>query len=159
MYWQKDTTAVASVTTRHTFSYPPYCEITKISGDTWRWECEIDYLFAGNEVFCWACGWGNRGESQGWGYSFSIKVWVHLVFADPRAVWCIKLHNLWSDQSLDKSDFYTRLELTPPDFGILTTVMWSPYVLCISTLSFSWPTTKITFTCLFITWKRSRRIE
>ena len=35
---------------------------------------------------------------------------------------------------------------TPPDFGILTTVMRSPYARCISTLSFSCPTTRIVFT-------------
>lgn len=35
---------------------------------------------------------------------------------------------------------------TPPDFGILMTVIRFPYVRCISTFSFSWPTTRITFT-------------
>lgn len=35
---------------------------------------------------------------------------------------------------------------TPPDFGILTTVMRSPYARCISTLSFSCPTTRMVFT-------------
>jgi hypothetical protein len=38
------------------------------------------------------------------------------------------------------------LILTPPDFGIFTTVMRFPYVLRISTLSFSCPTTRMTFT-------------
>lgn len=35
---------------------------------------------------------------------------------------------------------------TPPDFGILTTVIRLPYVRCVSTFSFSWPTTRITLT-------------
>jgi hypothetical protein len=35
---------------------------------------------------------------------------------------------------------------TPPDFGILTTVIRLPYARCVSTFSFSWPTTSITFT-------------
>jgi hypothetical protein len=35
---------------------------------------------------------------------------------------------------------------TPPDFGILITESLLPYVRCISTLSFSWPTTRIVFT-------------
>ena len=35
---------------------------------------------------------------------------------------------------------------TPPDLGIFTTVIRLPYVRCISTFSFSWPTTRITLT-------------
>lgn len=37
---------------------------------------------------------------------------------------------------------------TPPDLGILTTVSCAPYARCISTLSFSCPTTRMTLTVL-----------
>jgi hypothetical protein len=39
-----------------------------------------------------------------------------------------------------------KKEHTPPDFGIFTTVIRLPYVRCISTFSFSCPTTRITLT-------------
>lgn len=66
---------------------------------------------------------------------------------DPMAIGCIELNDLNMGTELAIVDAVERsIAQTPPDLGIFTTAIRFPYVRCISTFSFSCPTTRIVLT-------------
>lgn len=66
---------------------------------------------------------------------------------DALLVMMVQFHNLTKMDEPRREWVSVRMTIhTPPDLGILTTVSPLLYILCISTLSFSWPTTRIILT-------------
>ena len=79
-----------------------------------------------------------------WGcYDLAVHVCIYLLSMDALSI----LHVEFDD--LDDRDVSVEHGLgvrTLPDFRILMTVIRLLYIRCISTFSFSWPTTSIMFT-------------
>ena len=78
----------------------------------------------------------------------AVKVGVQLLGVDALSILHVELDDLGTDvwAGEKRNSKGKRVLRTPPDFGIFTTVIRWPYVRCISTFSFSWPTTRITLT-------------
>lgn len=78
----------------------------------------------------------------------AVEVGMELIFVDAFSVCGIEFDNLPNKRppvSIGTCHGFEWVR-TPPDFAIFRTAIRLPYVLCISTLSFSWPTTRITLT-------------
>jgi hypothetical protein len=78
-------------------------------------------------------------------HGVSVHVCVQLVPLDTFPIALVELDHLRRVVSIHIHGS-RRTILTPPDFGILTTVTYDPNARCISTLSFSWPATRMMFT-------------
>ena len=77
----------------------------------------------------------------------SVEIGVKLVVVDPFAVAYVELNDL--PKKIGSQTMFERnamKALTPPDLGIFTTVRVEPKVRCISTFSFSCPTTRMMLT-------------
>lgn len=89
-------------------------------------------------------GWKPWRALERW----SIHIVVYLIGVNPMTIGSIQLNDLNMKIMCEriKVSAKGKRALTPPDLGILTTVKRFPYVRCISTFSFSCPTTRIVLT-------------